>query len=139
MSHINPASEIWKPVIGHEKTYQVSSCGRVRSHTREITFTRNGGEVTRICKGKMLKASLAPCGYLRVSLCDGLAYVHHLVLEAFVGPRPDGMLGLRYDDDPENCTIGNLRWGTFSENAEDAKRNGIRLGPPIGNTNAKRS
>ena len=51
-------------------------------------------------------------------------YVHHLVLEAFVGPRPPGMSGLHRDDDPANNHVDNLYWGTSSENAFDRVRNG---------------
>jgi hypothetical protein len=50
--------------------------------------------------------------------------VHILVLEAFVGPRPDGAYGLHWDDDPSNNRVENLRWGTPSENMYDKVRNG---------------
>ena len=51
-------------------------------------------------------------------------YVHTLVLEAFVGPRPDGLLGLHADDDPSNNALQNLRWGTQSQNILDCVANG---------------
>ena len=51
-------------------------------------------------------------------------YVHHLVLEAFVGPRPEGMKGLHRDDDPHNNNVSNLYWGTMRDNALDRVRNG---------------
>jgi hypothetical protein len=67
--------------------------------------------------------------YLRVKLCPGdgtirYAPVHHLVLEAFVGPRPEGMNGLHWDDDAMNNQLDNLRWGTDSDNQQDRVRNG---------------
>src|SRR5262249_12287511 len=37
----------------------------------------------------------------------------------FVGPRPEGFLGLHFDDDAENDSLGNLRWGTAEDNASD--------------------
>ena len=52
------------------------------------------------------------------------SYVHHLVLEAFVGPRPAGMMGLHWDDDHSNNHLENLRWGTRSDNTKDSVRNG---------------
>jgi hypothetical protein len=74
-------SEKWRPVVGFDG-YDVSNMGRVRSRR----FT--GGEVAP----RMLTPSrLAPSGYLRVFLTRGRRvprYVHHLVLEAFVGPSP---------------------------------------------------
>jgi len=49
--------------------------------------------------------------------------LHHLMLEAFVGPRPDGMVGCHRDDDIENNKISNLYWGTPEQNAADKVRN----------------
>jgi hypothetical protein len=53
--------------------------------------------------------------------------VHHLVLEAFVGPRPDGQVGCHFDDDPRNNRVENLRWDTSSANALDRVRNAALL------------
>jgi hypothetical protein len=50
--------------------------------------------------------------------------VHSLMLEAFVGPRPPGLLGLHDDDNPDNNTLPNLRWGTCSQNNLDMVANG---------------
>lgn len=51
-------------------------------------------------------------------------YVHRLVLEAFVGPCPAGLMGRHLDDDPANNRVENLAWGTRLDNAADAVRNG---------------
>ena len=51
-------------------------------------------------------------------------YVHTLVLEAFVGPKPAGTRCLHGDGDPTNNHPWNLRWGTQRENGEDARRHG---------------
>lgn len=45
--------------------------------------------------------------------------VHRLILEAFVGPCPKGMVACHNDGDPSNNRLDNLRWGTLSENAAD--------------------
>lgn len=50
--------------------------------------------------------------------------VHLLVLEAHVGPRPQGLIGCHRDDNAENNHVSNLYWGTYSDNAQDAIRNG---------------
>lgn len=50
--------------------------------------------------------------------------VHQLVLEAFVGPRPEGFVGCHWDDDPSNNRLENLRWDTESANRFDSVRNG---------------
>jgi hypothetical protein len=58
--------------------------------------------------------------------------VHLLILEAFVGPCPDGMQCLHNDGDPGNNRLSNLRWGTRVENAADRRRHGTC---PIGERN----
>ncbi len=52
------------------------------------------------------------------------AKVHHLVLLAFVGPRPDGAISRHLDDNPANCSLDNLAWGSHLQNARDKIRNG---------------
>jgi hypothetical protein len=51
-------------------------------------------------------------------------YVHHLVLEAFVSPCPDGMEARHLDGNPYNPDRDNLAWGTISENQFDQVRHG---------------
>lgn len=50
--------------------------------------------------------------------------VHALVLEAFVGPRPEGMECRHLDGDPTNNALANLAWGTRAENIADKRRHG---------------
>lgn len=61
--------------------------------------------------------------YPRVSVAGRKVYIHHLVAETWHGPRPDGLLLLHADDDPDNPHAENLRWGTPAENAADRRRN----------------
>lgn len=49
--------------------------------------------------------------------------VHVLVLRAFRGPRPAGMVGCHRDDNPANNLLGNLRWDFPLGNGADAVRN----------------
>jgi len=117
-------AEEWRPVVGYEGAYEVSDHGRVRSLGR--TMTDRIGRPRRVPGGVLTPGRAA--GYQRVQLCAddrrGNAYVHTLVLEAFVGPRPVGMEGLHGDGDPDNCTPGNLHWGTHQENTLDRVRHG---------------
>jgi hypothetical protein len=64
--------------------------------------------------------------YPRISADGRKHYVHHLVAQAWHGPRPDGLIVLHADDDPLNPSADNLRWGTHADNAQDAIRNGKR-------------
>ncbi len=54
--------------------------------------------------------------------------VHRLVLEAFVGLRPDGLECCHEDGDKTNNRLGNLRWDTKLANAADKKRHGTGAG-----------
>jgi hypothetical protein len=62
--------------------------------------------------------------YPRVSVAGVKRYVHHLVAEAWNGPRPEGLLALHQDDDPANPAADNLSWGSPAQNYADAVRNG---------------
>lgn len=62
-------------------------------------------------------------GYMHVSVGGKRYAIHTLVLEAFVGPCPEGLDCCRHlDGDSYNNHVENLCWGTDSENAKDAAR-----------------
>lgn len=52
--------------------------------------------------------------------------VHRLILEAFVGPCPDGMETRHLNGDPADNRLENLAWGTRIENEDDKLRHGRR-------------
>lgn len=58
-------------------------------------------------------------------------YVHHLVLEAFVGPCPPKHEGNHDDGDPRNNYVGNLEWVTSQENSQHAARVLRTVHPPV--------
>lgn len=100
-------TETWLPIPGHP-VYYASDRGRIWSSR----------------SARVLRPDYSS-RYGRVDL-DGRTTksIHHLVLEAFVGPRPDGMLALHRNDDPHDNIIENLYWGTLSDNQHDAVANG---------------
>lgn len=107
--------ERWLPIPGYEGRYDVSDQGRVRS----LAWG----------KERILKTCMDHKGYLQVGLSGGgplarVPRVHRLVLLAFVGPRPDGMECRHIDGDHQNNILGNLRWGTHSENEFDRVKHG---------------
>lgn len=64
-----------------------------------------------------------PSGHLIIFITRvGQRFVHRLVLEAFIGPRPEGMICCHYDGNPQNNKPENLRWDTHYGNAQDAIR-----------------
>lgn len=101
-------TETWKPVVGWELLYEVSDYGRVRKSSGEMLWHTGARQWVWLYGREPWQRR----------------QVHHLVLEAFVGPRPPGMKGCHYDDDPSNNSLGNLRWDTTSANAFDSVRNG---------------
>ena len=76
-------------------------------------------------------------GHLKVSLCRNgdqvTRLVHHLVLEAFVGPRPEGTEACHDPDrDPSNNRLSNLRWDTPKANGQDRVRHGTQARGEVG-------
>lgn len=74
-------------------------------------------------------------GYPQVILCcHGKQHqekVHVLVLEAFVGPRPEGYECCHYDNNRANNHCSNLRWDTVSNNQKDSIRHGTCHGAKV--------
>lgn len=67
-------------------------------------------------------------------------YVHHLVLETFVGPRPESCEALHGDGNRLNNAVSNLRWGTRKENLADAISHGtFKRGSASNSAKLKRS
>lgn len=126
---VNSTQEQWKPVVGYEGIYEVSDQGRVRS--LGFDFIGSGGRRFRR-KGKVLAGSRSLNGRISIGLSRQgeklhSRYVHHLVLEAFLGPCPPGNECCHWNDDPSDNRLKNLRWGTRSENVHDQVRNGNHL------------
>lgn len=48
--------------------------------------------------------------------------IYRLLIETFVGPRPEGMVCRHLDGDSLNDTLNNLCWGTYLENTQDMTR-----------------
>lgn len=130
----NHSPERWRPIPGFEGLYEVSDHGRVRSVDRVHSYDRtcrDGRTVTveRTHKGRLLRPGTVTSGHQLVVLGRGNSrLVHALVLTAFVGPRPDGHDSCHIDGDPAHNHLTNLRWGTRSENMQDAIRHGTFRG-----------
>lgn len=108
----------WREVPGFPE-YLVSDEGAVLSSPRKGT------------PGGVLAPWVGRKGYLKVTLnCHGArrnAAVAHLVLEAFVGPRPPGQEARHLDGNPLRNVLENLAWGPKSENAYDSIRHGTHV------------
>jgi hypothetical protein len=91
--------------------------------------TRNGDVISERVSRPLKQALVV--GYPRVSLYVSgeqiQANVHVLVLEAFAGPRPDGMVANHKNCIKTDNRAENLEWVTQSENVLHAYRNGRRI------------
>lgn len=110
--------EHWKD-IPTALGYQASTSGRVRRVVPETSKKY----------GKTLKTRPNNCGYHYVSISVGgkqvTRYVHHLVAEAFLGPRPDGYVVSHENDNKDDNNLSNLLYRTYSDNVQRAYKSGV--------------
>lgn len=112
--------ERWRDIPGYEGLYQVSTLGRVRRwfklkqewKIKTIRISRKGRPITTLSiKGRR-----------------DVRQISHLVLETFVGPRPDGMFACHHpDSNVLNNKLANLRWDTRRANERDRLINSLGL------------
>lgn len=106
----------WRPVVGWDGVYEVSSAGDVRR------LAGGRGSRRSVLKGRLSTGSSDTwrTRYLKVALhWNGKRHdtpVHHLVAEAFLGPRPLGLEINHRDGNPQNNRADNLEYVTHSEN-----------------------
>ena len=107
---------MWKDITGFEGRYEVSDAGEVRNARTKYALTpmRTGTKRPGSQRSKVRLSSNPRRDF----------DVAHLVLEAFVGPRPVGHVVLHTNDDSTDNRVANLKWGTHKDNAVDAARKG---------------
>jgi hypothetical protein len=92
---------------------------------RRIGGNRGGMESYQSGEWHQLKPAVTSSGYLAFAAKRTTFHVHKAVLLAFVGPKPEGCNECRHlDGNRLNNRLGNLCWGTYTENQEDRKRHG---------------
>lgn len=127
-------TEIWKPVVGYEERFEISSLGRLRN-----------------LDGKILSQTLSKTGYYshatKIGGRSGQSIcfkIHRLVADAFL-PKPEDYIlewskGTKYgkvqvnhkDGNKLNNTVANLEWCTGSENVKHSFECGLTLPPKRG-------
>lgn len=124
MEHTSNTPEQWRDVPGYEGIYQVSDRGNVWRMDRPVR--RRYGEI--ILPGGQQKQTTHRFGYLYVTLTNGgkrkTRTVHSLVAEAFLAPRPEGMVVCHADGNKSHNSVWNLRYDTPSGNEADKVKHG---------------
>lgn len=109
-SSVAEIKEVWLPVVGYEKQYEVSSLGGIR-RVSEVLY-------------RFVESS----GYYLVKLSkngDGKSHrLHTLIAADFHGERPEGLVVDHRDGDKFNNCADNLRYVTPSENNQWNKNYG---------------
>ena len=99
----------WRDIKGYEGLYKISS----------------NGEIYSLISGKERKLKISKSnGYVLIDLYkDGIGKwyrVHRLVAEAFI-PNPNNLpIVMHLDNNKQNNHYTNLKWGTISENTQQA-------------------
>lgn len=118
-------TEIWKSIPNSNDAYEVSSEGRVRS-VDKVLDCADGRR--RKFAGKILACTPTTQSYPTFKIGKQTVYVHHVVCEAFHGPRPLDHEACHKNGVPADNQEGNLYWGTASENQLDRRLHGTSNG-----------
>lgn len=132
-------NEIWKPIttiidqkgqVFEPQGYEVSNLGRVRSFNKRYgqNKSRSGfrglSPIPTIITGRPDAR-----GYYQVCMTDAILKkrrnfrIHTLVMQAFVGPAPEGLIICHYNDIKTDNRLENLRYDTPLANQQDRRRN----------------
>ena len=112
--------EKWVSVHGFP-SYQVSNAGRVKRIEHIAQHARYGD---RRLPERLLNPRKNHDGYWRVRIGGVFKFVHILVLESFVCPRPEGMQCCHTNGKASDNRLENLRWDTPANNVADRKKHG---------------
>jgi hypothetical protein len=120
--------EEWRTIVlpGLRPLYEVSNMGCIRSLGRPHNFNPE-----KIIKGRTMRPSLGPRGYLQVFISDATSgfrrnmTVHRLVAAAFI-PNPNNLPEINHIDlDKTNNRATNLEWVSRHGNYLHASEAGV--------------
>lgn len=119
---IPSVKEEWRPVVGYEGHYLVSSLGRVKSDPARKRLPN-----------RLMSPQFNRKGYLHVCLNRNgrqkTWVIHLLVMKAFVGPRPPGLQINHKNGTKHDNWVGNLEYCTCSRNRRHAYDVGLHSHP----------
>lgn len=113
--------EEWKLIKGFDGRFSISNEGRIKQN--EITYTSLQNKKIHH-EEKILEPYLWQSRYLRIDLISQRkgkkyrlnTYIHKLVAEYFIGPRPEGCQIDHIDGNYLNNKVENLRYCSVKEN-----------------------
>jgi hypothetical protein len=114
-------TERWLPVVGWEGVYEVSDLGRVK---RVAVHRTTRWPVGRITTGTAHRQGCR-ASVLTHAGRSQTAFVHRLVMAAFVGPCPPGLQVNHKNGVKADNRLANLEYVTASENSRHAARTGL--------------
>jgi hypothetical protein len=119
--------ENWKPIIGYEELYEVSSWGRVRSLPTYV----NHHYGKRLRKSKIKTVAIYTTGYYTTNLWKDnklrVIKVHREMAKVFI-PNPENKRTVNHKDGNKlNNHISNLEWNTHKENCQHAFDTGLHI------------
>ena len=112
--------EIWKEIIGHPN-YVISNTGRVK---RLAHIGKHALYGDRKMQEREMRLIDSLEGYKKARIGNKFKFVHVLVLENFVSPRPNGMQCCHNNGIPYDNRLINLRWDTPKNNVHDRRFHG---------------
>lgn len=121
----------FRPVVGYEGRYEISSDGQIR--TLIGIGCRRAGSILECASNRK--------GYRRVCLRAGgqsrTSVIHRLVLEAFVGPAPSPQHQCNHKNGVKSDNrVENLEWVTQRENIRHAADTGL-WSPHVGESHGR--
>jgi hypothetical protein len=105
----------WMPI---NEEYEISDTGDVRSLPRKVRFvSKLGRECLREISPRVLVPSMTKSGYLSLRIGKKkVVQIHVAVLEAHIGPRPNGCEAAHTNGVKTDNRLANLSWVFRSEN-----------------------
>lgn len=88
------------------------------------------GSIWSLRYGKRLKQDRRDDGYLQLNIRHQKQRVkvkaHHMILECFIGLRPDNTEACHSNGKRDDNRLDNLRWCTRQSNREDREKNRVK-------------
>jgi hypothetical protein len=130
--------EIWKPVVGYEGLYEISSYGKLKRLSGYSPRKRNGYIVDNVFHGEtILKSYYNHKGYLHNDLYKFIndtkirkpVLIHRVVGDAFLSKPPKDKVQINHKNGiKDDNYYKNLEWCDNSENQIHARKMGLH--PP---------